>query len=321
MTLAIIATVGGLIVLAWGADKFVTGAASVARYLGMAPLLIGMLVIGFGTSAPELVVSTSASIGGNPELALGNALGSNIANIGLILGITALILPVMVHRGVLRRELPVLIFVTAVAWILMLDGQVSVADAAVLLVLLVVLITWSVASARANQGDALAKEVEVETSPDKLSKRASWTWLLIGLVLLVVASQVMVWGAVEVAEALGWSDLVIGLTVVAIGTSAPELAAALAAARKGENDLALGNIIGSNLFNTLGVIGVAGVITPITVGSDVLTRDLPMLGVMTVLLVAFAWTRKGRGSINRVEGGVLLALWIAYTTLLLVTAG
>lgn len=321
MTLAIIATIGGLAVLAWSADKFVLGAASVARYLGMAPLLIGMLVIGFGTSAPELVVSTFAALDGTPELALGNALGSNVVNIGLILGVTAILLPILVHRGVLRKELPVLVAATAFAWLLMLDGTISTADGAVLLLLLVVLVAWSVVYARANRDDNLATEAAAETEPGKLSRRAAWTWLGVGLVLLVVGSRVLVWGAVEIAQSLGWSDLVIGLTVVAIGTSAPELAASLAAVRKGENDLALGNIIGSNLFNTLGVIGVAGVITPITVNSEILIRDMPVLAAMTLMLVVFAWGRLGRGRINRVEGTVLLVVWAAYTTLVLVTAG
>ena len=321
MTLAIIATIGGLAVLAWSADKFVLGAASVARYLGMAPLLIGMLVIGFGTSAPELVVSTFAALDGAPELALGNALGSNVVNIGLILGVTAILLPILVHRGVLRKELPVLIAATAVAWLLMLDGTISTADGAILLLLLVVLVAWSVVSARVNRDDKLAIEAAAETEPGKLSRRAAWTWLVVGLVLLVVGSRVLVWGAVEIAQSLGWSDLVIGLTVVAIGTSAPELAASLAAVRKGENDLALGNIIGSNLFNTLGVIGVAGVIAPIAVDSDILTRDVPILAAMTLMLVVFAWGRMGRGRINRIEGTVLLVVWAAYTTLVLVTAG
>lgn len=321
MTLAIIATIGGLAVLAWSADKFVLGAASVARYLGMAPLLIGMLVIGFGTSAPEMVVSTFAALDGSPELAIGNALGSNIANIGLILGVTAIVLPILVHKGILRKELPVLIAATAIAWLLMSDGTVSLADGIILLVLLIVLVTWSVMSSRAHRGDNLAAEAAAHTEPSKLSKRAAWAWLAIGFLLLVIASRVLVWGAVEIAQSLGWSDLIIGLTVVAIGTSAPELAASLAAARKGENDLALGNIIGSNLFNTLGVIGLAAVITPITVDSAVLTRDLPMLGVMTLLLVVFAWGRMGRGRINRIEGGVLLVIWLAYTAFLLFNAG
>jgi len=321
MTLAIIATIGGLAVLAWSADKFVLGAASVARYLGLAPLLIGMLVIGFGTSAPEMVVSTFAALDGKPEIAIGNALGSNIVNIGLILGVTAIVLPITVHRGILRKELPLLLAVTAVAWLLMLDGSISVTDASILLVLLLTFITWSVISAKTNKGDALAKDVTTSTDRTHLSKRAAWTWLLVGLVLLVIGSRILVYGAVEIARALGWSDLIIGLTVVAIGTSAPELAASLSAARKGENDLALGNVIGSNLFNTLGVIGVAGVITPIAVDTEVLTRDLPMVGAMTVLLVIFAWGRVGRGRINRYEGAALLVVWIGYTTFLLVSAG
>lgn len=321
MTLAILATVGGLAVLAWSADKFVHGAASVARYLGMAPLLIGMLVIGFGTSAPEMVVSTFAALDGAPELALGNALGSNIVNIGLVLGVTAIVLPIMVHRGILRKELPVLIAATAVVWLLMLDGTLSTIDAVVLLALLVVLMGWSIWSARAHREDHLAAEAAAETDPSKLTRKAAWTWLAVGLVLLVVSSRVLVWGAVEIAQSLGWSDLVIGLTVVAIGTSAPELAASIAAARKGENELALGNIIGSNLFNSLGVIGIAGVIAPISVDSSIMTRDMPLLALMTLLLAAFAWKRKGQGRINRVEGIVLLVIWLAYTVLVVATAG
>ncbi|GMA34662.1 hypothetical protein GCM10025876_08660 [Demequina litorisediminis] len=221
MLVPIIATLVGLVVLAWSADRFVLGASTVARYLGMAPLLIGMIVIGFGTSAPELVVSAFAAAEGAPEIALGNAFGSNIANIGLILGVTAILLPIVVKRGVLRTELPLLVVVTAIAWLLMSDGELSSGDAGAMLLLLAVLLTWQILQARSQQGDRLEQDVEHHAADHPLSRRAAWTWLVVGLVILVVASRVLVWGATEIATALGWSDLVIGLTVVAVGTSAP----------------------------------------------------------------------------------------------------
>lgn len=320
MLLAIAATVLGLAVLAWSADRFVDGASAVARYLGMPSLLVGMVIIGFGTSAPELVVSAFAAAGGDPGIALGNALGSNVANIGLILGATALVIPVAVHRGILRKELPVLLLVTAALGVLVLDAEVSRADAVVLLVALVALLAWSVLSARRATDDPLAADVDKETEAHHLSRKAAWTWLVVGLLLLVVSSRVLVWGAVGVAERLGWSDLVIGLTVVALGTSAPELASSIAAARKGESDLALGNIIGSNLFNTLGVIGVAGVISPAVVSADLVTRDLPVVFGLTVALIVFAVWPLGRGKITRLEGTLLLLAYAAYMGLLLATA-
>lgn len=320
MLVAVLATVAGLAALAWSADRFVDGAAAVARYLGMPALLVGMIVIGFGTSAPELVVSALAAAGGDPEIALGNAVGSNVANIGLILGVTALTIPIVVHRGILRKELPLLLVVTVVLALLVLDKGLSRADAVVLLVVLVALIWWSVWAARRATDDHLAEDVEAETAAHHLSKRAAWLWLIIGLVLLVAASRLLVWGAVGIAERLGWSDLIIGLTVVAIGTSAPELASSIAAARKGENDLALGNIIGSNLFNTLGVIGLAGVISPAAVSPDLISRDLPVVFGLTAALVVFALWPLGRGRVTRAEGGILLIVFGGYMTVLLATA-
>ncbi len=320
MLIAVTAVLVRLAALAWSADRFVEGAAAVARYLGMAPLLVGMLVIGFGTSAPELVVSAFAAAGGSPEIALGNALGSNIANIGLILGITVLFTPVLVHKGILRKELPVLLGVTALAGVLMLDKELSRADATALVAVLVALIGWSIWQARSSADDALALDVEAEVVSHHLTRRAAWTWLLVGLVALVVSSRILVWGAVGIAERLGWSDLIIGLTVVAIGTSAPELASSIAAARKGENDLALGNIIGSNLFNILGVIGLAGLIAPAAVSPDLITRDFPVVLGLTAALVVFAVWPLGRGRVTRIEGGLLLLAFSAYMGALLAFA-
>lgn len=325
MALAIVATFLGLLALAWSADKFVSGASAIASYLGMAPLLVGMIVVGFGTSAPELVVSGFAAAGGNPEIALGNALGSNIANIGLILGVTAILLPVAVHRGVLRRELPLLLVITLVLAATMLDGETSRIDAVVLLLVLGAQLMWSIRAGRRAQRAAVADPLEVEVEERELttglSRRAAWAWTLGGIALLVVSSRLLVWGAVGIAERLGWSDLVIGLTVVAIGTSAPELAAAVVSARRGETELVLGNVIGSNIFNTLAVVGVAGLIAPAVNEPQALTRDVPVLLAMTAALVLMGYHRTRTGRINRVEGAVLLAAWLGYTAFLLATAG
>lgn len=325
MALAIVATFLGLLALAWSADKFVSGASAIASYLGMAPLLVGMIVVGFGTSAPELVVSGFAAAGGNPEIALGNALGSNIANIGLILGVTAILLPVAVHRGVLRRELPLLLAITLVLAATMLDGETSRIDAVVLLLVLGAQLMWSIRAGRRAQRAAVADPLEVEVEERELttglSRRAAWAWTLGGIALLVVSSRLLVWGAVGIAERLGWSDLVIGLTVVAIGTSAPELAAAVVSARRGETELVLGNVIGSNIFNTLAVVGVAGLIAPAVNEPQALTRDVPVLLAMTAALVLMGYHRTRTGRINRVEGAVLLAAWLGYTAFLLATAG
>lgn len=321
MTLAIVATLAGLVVLAWSADKFVAGAAVVARALGMAPLLVGMFIIGFGTSAPEVAVSALAAAQGAPEMALGNLFGSSVANIGLVLGISAILVPIAVKRGILRQELPLLIVVTALAWLLLLDTELSRLDAGVLILALVLIVFWLVRQARRSPGDQLGKDASHAADARAMSPRAAWVWLVAGLALLVAASWVLVWGATQIATALGWSDLVIGLTVVAVGTSAPEIATSITAVRRGETELALGNIIGSNLFNTLAVTGVVGLIAPAVVSPELLSRDLPVAMGMTLLLVAFGFRWRSQGRINRVEGAVLVALWGLYTAYLLVSAG
>lgn len=320
MTLAIVATLVGLVVLAWSADKFVAGAAVVARALGMAPLLVGMFIVGFGTSAPEIAVAGLAAAQGAPEMALGNVFGSSVANIGLVLGISAVVVPIVVKRGILRKELPLLIVATALVWILLVDGEMSRVDAGILMLALIAIVVWLVRLARGSPDDQLGKDASQAADARAMSPRAAWAWLVAGLALLVASSWVLVWGASYIAGELGWSDLVIGLTVVAVGTSAPEIATSLTAVRRGETELALGNIIGSNLFNTLAVTGITGLIAPAVVSSELLTRDLPVVMGMTVLLVAFGFRVSSHGRINRVEGAVLLALWIAYTGYLLVNA-
>lgn len=311
----VLAIVCGLAVLIWSADRFVSGAASLARRYGMPPLLVGMLVIGFGTSAPEMIVSALAALDGAPGIALGNAYGSNIVNIALILGLTALISPVRVQDGVTRRELPALVAVTALTVWLLWDLTLSRLDAFILLAVFALLIGWSIREARRNP-DA-AKDVDVEFEP--MPRNAALAWTIAGLFLLIVSSRALVWGAVEIATAFGVSDLVIGLTIVAIGTSLPELASSLAALRRKEHDIALGNVVGSNLFNTLAVVGIAGAIAPFEAPREVLTRDLPMVALLTLALVAVCYGFGRQGRINRIEGALLLAGFVAYTGYLFAT--
>ncbi|MCM5703299.1 calcium/sodium antiporter [Larsenimonas salina] len=321
MLLALLAVIGGLILLIWSADRFVDGAAATARYAGMPPLLIGMVVIGFGTSAPEMVVSASAAIDGNPGLALGNALGSNIANIGLILGLTALIAPIAVDSAIVRRELPLLLGASALAGLLLWDHALGRTEAFILLLALVALLGWSIRTALKTRTttDPLAADSAAHTEKTSSLGRAI-TWLIIGLVLLIVSSRLLVWGAVLIAQSLGISDLVIGLTVVAIGTSLPELAASIIAARKGESSLAIGNVVGSNLFNILAVVGIAGAISPMqALAHEVIARDWSIMMALTVALLVMGLGVRRPGKINRVEGGVLLATFFAYTGWLVTT--
>jgi cation:H+ antiporter len=321
MILALLALISGFALLVWSADRFVEGAASTARHFGMPPLLIGMVIVGFGTSTPEMVVSAFAAFQNNPGIALGNAFGSNITNIALILGITALINPILVHSSVLRKELPVLTGVTVITVILLADLKLSFEDAGILLLLFSCLMFWTIRQGLKQKNDSFAKEVEAETASRKMPVRVASFWLAAGLILLIVSSRILVWGAVKMAHIWGVSDMVIGLTIVALGTSLPELASSIIAALKGEHDIALGNILGSNLFNTLAVVGIAGIIQPFNVGTETLWRDMPVMGGLTVSLFVICYGFKGRqGRINRVEGTVLLMVYIAYTMYLIATA-
>ncbi|MEM8563524.1 MAG: calcium/sodium antiporter [Pseudomonadota bacterium] len=314
MTLAVIAVIAGLIVLAWSADLFVTGSASLAHHWGMSPMLIGMLVVGFGTSSPELMVSALAAIQGNPGIALGNAYGSNIANLALVLGVTALIKPITVQSKVLRKELPVLAVITALAAWQVRDGAITRLDAGVLLATFFAFIIWSIVQGTRAQSDSLAKEFEQGLARRNLAVGPATLRLVIGLALLIGSSQLLIWGAVSIAQTFGVSDLIIGLTVVAIGTSLPELASTVAAARRGDHDIALGNIIGSNMFNTLAVVGIAGFISPMSVGPHVLTRDVVVMSALTLSIFILGVGRAGRpGRINRFEGAGLFACYIGYT--------
>ncbi|MBE0599153.1 MAG: calcium/sodium antiporter [Desulfuromonadales bacterium] len=313
MTLPFLAIVFGLALLVWSADRFVEGAASAAGHFGMPPLLIGMVIVGFGTSAPEMVVSALAASQGNPGIALGNAYGSNITNIALILGVTALISPIAVHSQVLRKELPILTAITALAAWQVWDGAITRTDAWVLLGVFAALMGWTIWQGLQKKGDPLGSEVEQELVAKAMPMGRAVVWLVVGLILLIASSRLLVWGAVEIARGFGVSDLIVGLTIVAVGTSLPELASSIIATRKGEHDLALGNVLGSNLFNTLAVVGIAGTIHPMAVGPEVFSRDILVMAALTVSLFLIGYGFRGRGRINRFEGAVLLACYLGYT--------
>ncbi|MBJ7278714.1 calcium/sodium antiporter [Marinobacter salarius] len=319
MLLSFLAIAIGLTVLVWSAGKFVEGSAATAGYFGMPPLLIGMVVVGFGTSAPEMVVSALSATQGNPGLALGNAYGSNITNIALILGITALISPIAVHSQVMRKELPILTAVTALAAWQVWDGELTFVDALVLLGVFFLLLAWSIRQGMTQKNDSLGTEVAEEMSHRSMPLRNAVLWLIAGLLLLIVSSRILVWGAVELALGFGVSDLIIGLTIVAVGTSLPELASSVIAARKGEHDIALGNILGSNLFNTLAVVGIAGTISPMAVAPEVFYRDIAVMSALTLSLFILGYGFRGPGRINRLEGGLLLACFVGYTVYLIST--
>jgi cation:H+ antiporter len=321
MLMAIGAIIAGLVLLVWSADKFVEGSATTASHFGMPPLLIGMVVVGFGTSAPEMAVSALAASEGNPGLALGNAYGSNITNIALILGITALLAPIAVHSQVMRKELPMLILVTVFAGWQLWDGELSRLDAVGLIVVFAALLGWSIYQGIKQPGDAMANDMTDKLKAHAMPMRRAILWLVIGLLLLIVSSRILVWGAVDLATAFGISDLVIGLTIVAVGTSLPELASSIIAARKGEHDLALGNILGSNLFNTLAVVSIAGLIAPMSVAPEVLSRDFPIMAALTLVLFAMGYGFRRPGRINRLEGAALLLAFVGYTVYLLGFSG
>lgn len=319
MALSIVAVIVGLAVLVWSADRFVDGSAAVARHLGMPPLIIGMVIIGFGTSAPEMVVSALASLDGSPALALGNAYGSNITNIALVLGLTAVLAPITVQSGVIKREMPVLILITLFSAVLLWDFNISELEAWLLLGIFAIYMGWSVYLGAKGKEDTLAADFTQEIDSHPMAMKPAIIWLVIGLVLLVLSSRALVWGAVNISQALGVSDLVIGLTVVAIGTSLPELASAIAAVRKNEHDLALGNVIGSNMFNTLAVVGIAGAIHPVSLEPLVLYRDWVAMAALTLLLLLFSLRINRVGRINRIHGISFLAMYVAYCIYLVST--
>jgi cation:H+ antiporter len=315
MLASLTAIVIGFAVLIWSADRFIYGAAALSRNLGVSPLLIGLTIVGFGTSAPEMLVSAFAAAQGNTGLAIGNAVGSNIANIALILGVTALVAPLTVGSRILRREMPLLLVVMVFAGALLLDGDLGRLDGALLLIALGGVMVWVIFDGlrgRKDPEDPMEAEFDAEI-PKAVPTHRALIWLVLGLAALLISARVLVWGAVNVAEALGVSDLVIGLTIIAIGTSLPELAASVVSARHGEPDIAIGNVVGSNMFNLLGVMALPGLIHPAAVPGEVLTRDYPVMFILTLLFLLMAFGLRGRiGRVGRPGGLLLVACFVGY---------
>ena len=312
MLLAIAAIFVGLTLLFWSADKFIDGATSIAMHLGVSTMIIGITIVGFGTSAPEILISVIAVIEGTPDIAIGNALGSNIANIGLILGVTAFITPLPIAKRVLRNEFPLLLIATAVMTWCLLDGELDIIEGLSLIVLLCLMMWYLVKLHRQYPGADWGESDLTNVEAENMSFLAASGWLLIGLIILVSSSKLLVWGATEVAHAFGISELIIGLTIVALGTSLPELAASIASIKKGEPDLAIGNVIGSNLFNSLAVVGIPAVITNFNIDRLAVTRDLPVVIVITLLLYGLSRFPAGSQGLSRLKGIWLLAGFVIY---------
>ena len=319
MWLAVIAILIGLAILVWSADVFIDGATALAKKFSVPSFLIGVLILGIGTSAPEMVVSVLAALEGSPELALGNAYGSNIINIALVLGATVLISPIIIRKGIVKRDLPLLLLITAIAAWQLRDGILSQVDGLILLVLLIAVLGLQIVlSIREGYHEHEEDIDNADSDATEPSVARGLGSLLLGMLMLVISSRAIVWGAVELATLWGLSELIIGLTIVAVGTSLPELVSSLSAARKGEHDMALGNIIGSNVFNTLAVVGLATVIAPISADPVILSRDVMAMGLLTVLLVAlcvFAFTTKRQ--FGRTSGATLVLFFVGYTAWLI----
>lgn len=316
MWLSIAALAGGFVVLVIGADRFVAGAAAIARNFGVSPLIVGLTIVAMGTAAPEMIVAAIAAWNGNPGIAIGNALGSNITNVALVIGATAIVAPLTVHSRVIRRELPLLIVIMVAVGGLMLDVELGYIDGVMLALGMVLLVTWIVWLGLRTRGDPVAGEFAAEVAPMSTARAAFW--FIAGLALLLGGARVLVWGAVNVATSLGVSDEVIGLSIVAVGTSLPELAASITSALRKEDDIAVGNVVGSNMFNLLGVMAMPGLIAPGPFAAGLLWRDLPIALMLTLAFFAMAtgyFTGRG-GRINRVEGIVLVAAFISYMVFL-----
>ena len=308
----ILLVVAGLVLLIWGADRFVHGAAATARNLGVAPLLIGLTVVAFATSAPEVLVSIVAALQGKPGLAFGNAIGSNIFNIGLVLGLTAMIRPIMLESATLRREMPALLAVSLLTVSLFLDSFLSFIDGVVMLTGLVIVMVWLARlGLRSADNDPIARDFDAEIPAD-VSMPMAIVWLIVGLGTLLIGAELLVDGAIGIARMLQISDVVIGIIIVAFGTSLPELAVSLASALKGEYGLAIGNIVGSNIFNLLAVIGIAATIEPASLPPSVLSLHIFVMVAFTLVLFAMTYDYDGKAQLSRLEGLALFLAFLAY---------
>ncbi|WP_455211451.1 calcium/sodium antiporter [Kaarinaea lacus] len=307
-----LAIAAGLALLVWSADKFVMGASATAYNLGVPTLIIGIIIMGFGTSAPEIFVGAIAALQNNTGVAIGNAIGSNIANIALVLGIGALIAPLTVSSQVLRREYPMLFGITVFVLILMLDLELSRLDGLLLVLGSIAMTGWLLWLSLNNRNtDPLETEFDAEV-PHNIGTQKALLWTFAALILLIGSSHLLVWGSVELAHSFGVNDLVIGLTIIAIGTSLPELAVTISAALKKEHDIIVGNVIGSNMFNSLAVIGIASSIQPAGLSELVLYRDYAVMFVLTIGMFVMAYGFRGVGKINRIEAVVLILCYLGY---------
>ncbi|MGW8248661.1 MAG: calcium/sodium antiporter [Acidiferrobacterales bacterium] len=312
MILWIVAIIGGFAVLVWSADRFVVGAAALARNHGVSPLIIGLTIVGLGTSAPEMLVSAIAAWDGKPGVGIGNAIGSNITNVGLVLGATSLITPLAVRSETLKREFPILFAIMLLVLVLMLDQNLSRLDGFILVSGLAFMLYWLISIGLRSRGrDPMVTEY-AEVIPTDISSGMATIWVIVGLVFMLLSSRAVVWGATGVAKYFGISDLVIGLTIVALGTSLPELAASITSAIKKEHDIAIGNVLGSNMFNLLAVLGLPGLIRPARLDPELLSRDLPVMIVITIALFAMSYGFGRQGRISRLEGAILLGAYLFY---------
>jgi len=310
----------GISLLVWSADRFTDGAAAIARNMGISPLIVGLTIVAMGSSAPEVFVSIKSALNGTPELALGNAIGSNIANVAMVLGISALVVPLKVQSATLKREIPILFGFMVLALVLMIDLTLSALDGTILLLSLAAYLFWLVRTAKSNraQADRMLKEI-VDELPDQMPNGRAIFWVILGLILLQISSNLLVIGATNIAYQYQVSNFIIGITIVAVGTSLPELAASVSGVLKGEHELAIGNVIGSNIFNLLAVLGIPGLIQVVPIDASILQLDYALMFGLTIAMSFMAWGRKGKpGEITRLEGGMLLLCFVGYQSYQLV---
>ncbi len=310
----------GFLILFKSADLFVIGSVATARNLSISPMTIGLTVVALGTSAPEIFVSAISSFQGEPEIAVGNAIGSNIANIGMVLGFTAIIVPLRFRVDILRNDLPILIIVTLCAGASIIDYHLGLWDGLLLFTGLVLFLFRLAVEHRKTSTMASAANITDLDEIPSMSTPKSILMLLFSLTFLLLSSEILVWAVIHIAAGMGVSELIIGLTVVAVGTSIPELVVSLTSALKGQTDLAIGNIVGSNVFNILAVLSIPAVFSPSDLEPTTLWRDYALMLSMTLVLVVFAYGIRGDAIIGRVKGAFLLLVWIVYITYLYHTA-
>ena len=306
----------GISLLVWSADRFTDGAAAIARNVGVSPLIVGLTIVAMGSSAPEVFVSIKSALNETPELALGNAIGSNIANVAMVLGISALVVPLKIQSETLKREIPILFGFMVLTLFLMIDLELTLFDGIILLTSLAAYLVWLVRTAKSNKAEAdlMLKEI-VSELPDQMPNGRAIFWVVLGLILLQISSNLLVFGATNIALQFNVSHFVIGITIVAVGTSLPELAASVSGVLKGEHELAIGNVIGSNIFNLLAVLGIPGTIQTVNINPAILKFDYALMFGLTIAMSIMAWGRKGKpGEITRLEGGLLLFCFIGYQT-------